>query len=53
MKDDYLRKLVKHMKVYQDISYREIAELLEIKYCSMYSWLEGKYNFSTERKNRL
>ena len=53
MNDDNLRKMVRHMKVFQNISYREIAELLEIQYCSMYSWLEGRYNFSTERKKHL
>ena len=39
MNDDYLRREVKRLKLYQDIKYKEIAELLEIKECSFYAWL--------------
>ena len=39
MNDKTLRTEVKKLKVYQDIKYKEIAELLEIKESSFYSWL--------------
>ena len=53
MNDKTLRTEVKKLKVYQDIKYKEIAELLEIKESSFYSWLQGRYNFSAERKRHL
>ena len=51
--DDLLRNECKYLKCYQGISYKEIAEYLEIKQDSFYSWLRGYYNFSYERKNKL
>ena len=51
--DDYLRKECKLLKALQNVSYREIAENLEIKTGSFYSWLKGYYNFSHEKQNRL
>lgn len=53
MNDDYLRTEVKKLKLYQDIKYKEIAELLEIKECSFYAWLQKRYKFSAERKRHL
>ncbi len=38
---DYLRKSVKELKAYQGVSYKEVAEYLEIKQSSFYSWLNG------------
>ena len=44
-----LRKQVKLLKALQGISYKEIAEYLEIKVNSLYSWLRGNYDFSEKR----
>ena len=51
--NEALRKQVKELKVYQDISYKELAEYLEIKRNSFYNWLKGYYNFSEEKQKQL
>ena len=48
-----LRKQVKLLKALQGISYKEIAEYLEIKVNSLYSWLRGNYDFSEKRLSML
>jgi len=48
--DDILRNECKYLKCYQGINYKEIAEYLEVRQDSFYSWLKGYYNFSIERK---
>lgn len=48
-----LRKQVKLLKALQDISYKEIAEHLEINKNSFYNWLKGYYDFSAEKEQRL
>ena len=48
-----LRKHVKLLKALQGISYKEIAEYLEIKVDSLYSWLRGNYDFSEKRLSML
>ena len=53
MKDDFLRKEVKMLKVMDNYQYKEIAEYLEVASSSFYAWLYGKYNFSTEKRKRL
>lgn len=50
---DDLRKRVKLLKVLQNISYKEIAEYIEISPKSFYCWINGYYEFSEERKQRL
>lgn len=40
MTNDELRIAVKELKLFQDISYTEIAEYLEIKQSSMFNWLK-------------
>lgn len=50
---DYLRKRVKLIKALQGISYREIAEYIELPPKSFYSWLNGQYEFSQQREKRL
>lgn len=37
----------------QGITFAEQAELIEIKRNSFYSWLQGYYDLSTEKINRL
>lgn len=51
--NDKLRKEVKLLKALQGVSYKEIAELLEIRQDSFYNWLKGYYEFGEERQNRL
>ena len=51
--NDLLRKECKYLKAYQGISYKEIAEFLEIRQDSFYSWLKGYYNLGEERQQRL
>ena len=48
--NDELRRKVKELKVYQDITYKELAEYLEIQRNSFYNWLKGYYNFSEEKQ---
>lgn len=48
-----LRKQVKLLKALQNISYKEIAEHLELNKNSFYNWLKGYYNFSEEKEQRL
>lgn len=51
--NEALRKQVKELKVYQDITYKELAEYLEIQRNSFYNWLKGYYNFSEEKQIQL
>lgn len=51
--DNYLRNECKYLKCYQDITYKELAEYLEIKQDSFYSWLKGYYSLSQEKKSKL
>lgn len=53
MSDEALRKFTREIKINQNISYSEIASLLEIKRNSFYNWLKGYYSLSEERKERL
>ena len=46
--NEYLRKEVKILKALQGISYKELAEYLEVKVNSLYSWLRGNYDFSED-----
>ena len=48
-----LRRKVKELKVYQNITYTEIAEYLEVSRNSFYNWLNGYYELSLEKENRL
>ena len=50
---DELRKQVKLLKALQGISYKEIAEYLELPPKSFYNWLNGQYEFGIEREKRL
>lgn len=51
--NENLRKEVKLLKALQGISYKEVAEFLEIRQDSFYNWLKGYYEFSEERQHRL
>ncbi len=50
---DNLRLEVKLLKATQDISYKELAEYLEIKQGSIYCWLNGCYDLSISKKKKL
>ena len=51
--NDKLRKEVKLLKALQGVSYQELAEYLEIKRDSFYSWLHGYYDFGIDKQKRL
>lgn len=51
--NDNLRKEVKLLKALQGISYREIAEYLEISESGMYNWLKGYYELGYMKQQRL
>ena len=38
-----LRVRVKKLKVFQGVSYGELAELMEIATSSFYNWINGQY----------
>ena len=48
-----LRTQVKLLKALQGTTYKELAEYLEIKVDSLYSWLRGNYDFSEKRLSML
>lgn len=48
-----LREQVKLLKALQGISYKKIAELMELETQSFYHWLRGYYNFSEQRQADL
>lgn len=47
--NDKLRIEVKLLKAMYGVSYKEIAEFLEIRQDSFYNWLKGYYNLCEER----
>lgn len=51
--NESLRKQVKILKALQNISYKEIAEYLEINQNSFYNFINGQYNLSQEKAERL
>lgn len=51
--DDTLRQNVRLLKVYKNISYKELAQQLGIKTNSFYNWLRGEYSFSQETAKKL
>ena len=51
--NESLRKQVKILKALENISYKEIAEYLEINQNSFYNFINGQYNLSQEKAERL
>ena len=51
--DNALRLAVKQLKVYKDISYKELSEELGIKAKSFYGWLKEDFNLSATNKRKL
>ena len=52
MKED-LRREVKALKAFYNISYSTIAKEIKISRGSMYNWLHNDYEFSSNTENRL
>lgn len=53
MKQDYLRHYVKLAKANEDITYKELAETIEISEGSFYNWLNRQYSLSAEKVKYL
>lgn len=51
--DDTLRQNVRLLKVYKNVSYKDIAQRLGIRTNSFYNWLRGEYSFSQGTANKL
>ena len=51
--NDKLRTEVKLLKALQGISYKEVAEYLEIKENSLYCWLKGYYDLGEKKLKKL
>lgn len=51
--NDKLRNDVKLLKALQGITYKEMADYLEIRQDSFYNWLKGYYNLGEEKQGRL
>lgn len=48
-----LRKEIKLLKALYGITYRELADCLEIQKNSFYNWLKGYYNLSATKEKNL
>lgn len=51
--NEHLRNECKLLKALQGVSYKELAEYLEVKQDSFYCWLKGYFDFSEEKQTRL
>lgn len=51
--NEFLRKECKLLKAIQGITYKELAEYLEIKQDSFYCWLKGYYDLGDEKVKQL
>ena len=53
LSDKELIENVKKLKLFQDIPYNRIAEMLGIKRNSFYNYIKGQYSFSDTRNIQL
>lgn len=53
MDQQEMRKRAKILKATQNVSYKELAEYLEISRSSMYNWLHCQFDLSEVRAERL
>ena len=53
MDQEGIRKRAKLLKATQNVSYKELAEYLEISTSTMYNWLHCQFDFSEHRALRL
>ena len=51
--DNTLRQEVKLLKVYKNISYKDLSQYLGIKTKSFYNWLHGEYDFRERTADKL
>lgn len=51
--DTALRLEAKALKIYRDISYKELSEELGIKPKSFYGWMNEDFNLSSSNKRKL
>jgi len=51
--NEHLRKECKLVKAIQGISYKEIAEYLEITQDSFYCWIKGYYDLGEKKQRQL
>lgn len=51
--NEFLRKECKLLKAMQGISYKEVAEYLELKQDSFYCWLKGYYDLGENKQRQL
>ena len=51
--DDILREEIKKLKLYKDIKYNYIANLLNIRPSSFYNYMKGQYSLSISNKYKL
>lgn len=51
--NEFLRKECKLLKAMQGISYKEIAEYLELKQDSFYCWIKGYYDLGENKLRQL
>ena len=49
--DEALRKQIRLLKALNGLSYKEIAQRLEMNIKSFYCWMYGKYNLATDKAN--
>lgn len=49
MDQERIRKRAKLLKATQNVSYKELAEYLEISTSTMYNWLHCQFDFSEHR----
>lgn len=50
---NYLRQEVKIIKALQNISYKELAEYIEISKGAFYNWMGEQYELSKEKEIKL
>ena len=53
LSQEVLRKEVKAAKAFHNISYKSMAEQIQIKQKSFYSWLKGDYSLSYQKQRDL
>ena len=53
MNNEELRKKVKELKAFQNISYKTLSEYLEMNRNAFYNWLKGYYNLGDEKQKKL
>lgn len=53
MTNKELRIQVKLLKALNDITYSELAEMMDLSKSTIYNWLDGQFDFGQKRTNEL